>query len=196
MMNTIDIYIAEIPQNATVSPVFPPAREQEIRACKSEKTKREKYFVWKLLMHALACTFTQNAEFTKTQSGKWKCSLCEFSLSHSKNAVAVALSTQPVGVDIEYFQPTKLQGLAKKFLTEQEYEAYKKTERKAEYLFEKWTQKESIFKKLGNCPLPAFRIDTQNAQTLTKEAEIAGERYFLSVCADDIGAIRLHEIQL
>lgn len=199
MKTRIDIYTAEIPQNIPLSTLYPPAREEEISACKNEKVRREKYCVWKLLEYAVERSLGKKlngARFTKTPSGKWQSPLCEFSLSHSKNAVAVAISTQPVGVDIEIFRPEKLQGLAEKFLTPPEFAVYENTERKAEYLFEKWTQKESIFKRLGDCAVPAFRIDSENFSTLTREIEIAGERYFLSVSAEDIQTIRFHETQL
>lgn len=193
----LDVYVAEIPQDTPLSEVYPPARDEEIKACGSQKVQREKYYAWKLLEYAAERTFgkkLKKIEFSKTENGKWECKDFTFSLSHSKNAVAVALSRKPVGVDIELAAPVK-EGVAEKILSANEraeYNALTKEERE-DYLLRKWTQKESIF-KCGNQSrfVPAL-TETQNEPLRTEQVELAGEAYLLSVASENIQRFRLHQ---
>ena len=86
------------------------------------------------------------------KNGKWSCGECYFSLSHCRGAVAVAVSTKPVGVDIEPAERIPSEGLAKKILSPEERAEYSTTDpaRQPMYLLEKWCQKESIFKVTGD----------------------------------------------
>ena len=189
----LDVYVAEIPQETdllTLPPLATAQRDQEIRACGSEKVRREKYYAWKLLEHALNHAFDQpieNVRFKKNDNGKWSCSVCEFSLSHSKNAVAVALSRKAVGVDIERIVPSKSRTFAEKILNEAEQKEYFSLPQDAqtEYLIEKWTQKESLFKTLNLPYLLPNQMDTtrEDAQLYTKQVTVASELYALSVSA-------------
>lgn len=194
----VDVYVATIPQNTDLFPVYPLARQEEIDDCKNEKVKREKYYVWKLLEYALQRSFgykLQNQNFHKTARGKWECENCFFSLSHSKNAVAVALSRKNVGVDIEFYDPTRLLPLADKLLNENERTLYEATpnEQKAEFLLRKWTEKESIFKSLEGLGRTIASIDTLTAKTKTKCIEVAGEKYCLSVASENAERARYFE---
>lgn len=193
----LDVYVAEIPQDTPLSTVYPPARDEEIKACGSQKVQREKYYAWKLLEYAAERTFgkkLKKIDFSKTENGKWECKEFAFSLSHSKNAVAVALSRKPVGVDIELFTPVK-EGAAEKILSaaeKTEYEALSNKERE-EYLLKKWTQKESIFKRGNEVHFIPAHTETQNEPLRTEQVALAGDTYFLSVASEHIQRFRLHK---
>ncbi len=191
----LDIYVSEIPKEGKIKTVYPPARDAEINACGSEKVRREKYYAWKLLEYALERTFGKKLKklsVTKNKNGKWECSDFAFSLSHSGNAVVVALSRKALGVDIERIEPVK-SGVENKILTAKENDEFSALpiEEKNRYLLEKWTQKESVFKSLNQPVFHPDRIETANEQVETQEIEIAGEKYLLSVCSPDLAKQKL-----
>lgn len=182
------VYTAAIPTDVGVEAVFPSSRSEEIFACGSDKTKKEKYCAWKLLEYALFHAFGKRIEeiaFAKSAQGKWTCDFCHFSLSHSENAVAVALSDSPIGIDIEQIKPVKnREKVAKKILTEKELEEYQRlsineTQANA-FLLEIWTKKESVFKRGGIASFIPNHI-CAGETTQTKKVLLADKEYFLSV---------------
>ena len=78
----------------------------------------------------------------------------EFSLSHTRGAVVVAVDAEPVGVDVEQLRPVT-SGLPRRVLGEREYEWYQKRGARVEDFFTLWTLKESYYKPLGT-GLPGF----------------------------------------
>ena len=190
----LDVYVAPIPQNARIEKVYPETRYEEIRSCASEKVRIQKYLVWKLLESAVADSFGLNfnsLEFKKDKSGKWSCGKVEFSLSHSANAVAVAVSDKEVGVDIELVRNIPYEKLAQKILTQSEravFAALEESEREG-YILERWTRKESLYKRSVICAFSQADVDGQ--AFLTRNIEIQGEKYVLSVCAEAVKNFRL-----
>lgn len=199
----LDVYVASIPQNTKLSKLpalYPPIRQKEIDACGSEKVQREKYYAWKLLEYALDRTFGKKMKklnFVKEDNGRWSCEGCEFSLSHSHNAVAVAISRKRVGVDVELFAPPRVQGVAEKILNDEEFALYQTAEDKDAFLLEKWTQKECIFKRFDERAYLPKQTDTAQNKTVSRRIFVGNEEYFLSVASDDLQKFRLFEnIQL
>lgn len=148
-MNIVNLYIACI-THSPITTVFPPERNEYINSANIKETVEQRFFVWKLLEYALKQSFNlaiENLHFS-VQNGKWGCKECFFSLSHSENIVAVAVSTSPVGMDIETATRIVSPNLSKKILTQNELEAFKSIDKKqqSEYLLKKWCAKESIFK--------------------------------------------------
>lgn len=193
--SVLDIYVAEIPEECAFGPVFPALRQEEIAGCKNPAVKRQKYAVWKLLEYGLQRSFGYGIErlsFVRDAGGKWRCDGCEFSLSHSKNAVAVALSRKPVGVDIEAADAIKDVRLAKKILTAKEYAAYSQLSAgREEFLLRRWTEKESLFKKSGGKSFRPSKTETQGQALKTERVAVAGKEYFLTAASDDIARFRL-----
>ena len=194
----LDIYVAKIPEgDFDASSIVPPARKEAILSAGSETVRRERYYVWKLLEYALLHTFGKklsSLQFTQTPHGKWECNGCEFSLSHSHGVVCVALSRKPVGVDIELLAPPKSERFAQKILCEKEFAEYSTLppSQQTQFLMEKWTQKESIFKCVQGEKLPSH-IDTTAHQTMTKLLCIGESTYCLSVASPCLDRLRLHE---
>lgn len=190
----LDVYVAAIPDNCDFETVFPPARRQEIASCSNLAVKRQKYAVWKLLEYALKRTFgydIRKLTFVKGDNGKWTSSACEFSLSHSNNAVAVALSRRSVGVDIEAVAAVRDE-LSARILTEAELATYSALSAdKQEYLSRKWTEKESLFKKFNEKNFCPSKIDVSGQNLRTERLTVDGSEYFLTVASDDIAKFRL-----
>ena len=160
-MNTVKnnfthVYLAQIP-NGELRNVYPEERQAEIELTKNAKLKREKYYVWRLFEYALFESFGQNIselEFTKHKSGRWSTPFCEFSLSHTDGVVAVAISNEPVGVDIEVIKPRHNDKTAKRVMAEDEYGKYQSLSEaeREEFFFSVWTSKEAIFKSRTSFP--------------------------------------------
>ena len=193
-ITVLDVYVAQIPETCDFEGVLPLARREEIAGCSNESVKRQKYAVWKLFEYGLKRTFgyaIDNLELTRGASGKWQCNACEFSLSHSGNVVAVALSRKPVGVDIEGVYAVKA-ALAKKILTEEEHVAYSAlTENREEYLSRKWTEKESLFKRSGGRAFQPSKISVLGQNLKTERITAADGEYFLTVASDDVAKFKL-----
>lgn len=183
-IETARIYIATIPEELPLLFVFPKSRDEEIRACKNPRVRKEKYCAWKLLEYALLQVGLSMSDlcFSKTEHGKWTTNACYFSLTHCGEFVAVALSKTPIGVDAERLTE-KLTSARRKFLTKQELSFYEALPQKEQldYLAKKWTQKESIFKAYGEGAFVPSRIRTDDYPTQTY---VMKDGYILSVATD------------
>lgn len=196
----LDVYVAAIPDDCDFETVLPTARRKEIASCSNLSVKKQKYAVWKLLEYALKRTFgydIRKLQFVKGDNGKWTTSACEFSLSHSNQAVAVALSRKSVGLDIEAIAAVKDE-LSTRILNDDELTVYSALSGdKDEYLSRKWTEKESLFKKSNEKSFCPSKIDTDGQNLRTERLTVMGEEYFVTVASDDIAKFRLFtEIKL
>lgn len=197
-MPVLDVYIAQIPADIIVGEVSPKPRRDEISACSCERVKREKYCAWKLLEYGLQRSLGKklaDMEITKSENGKWTSPHVEFSLSHSHDAVCVAISRKPVGVDIELMQSKiNTERFCERILNDGETEEYQRlTDGKLEFLLEKWSQKESLFKLSGEkCFIPKEH-DTQTGRMISRTLTVAGQKYILSVASDTPERLRVYE---
>ena len=195
-MTFIKLYLAELPSTDVFGEVLPVERNEEILACSDKKVKREKYFVWKLLEKVLL-DFHGIADLAlakKNPSGKWEGLGVHFSLSHSKNLLAVAVSDSVVGVDVQVERPLKNQGVIEKVFSEFEREEFFKNDEffDAE-IIKAWTKKESVFKMLGesNFLKIAKHLNIANVQTF--EFVLNDEKYHLAVSGQGkIETIKVH----
>ena len=146
----VDLYIAPIP-DGEMGQVSPPARQAQLDSTANKAMRRQRYYAWKLLEYGLRQSLGLSLEQLTLQldkNGKWSCGECYFSLSHCHGAVAVAVSTEVVGVDIESSARIPSPNLAKKILSPEELAEYTSIagDKQPGYLLKKWCQKESIFK--------------------------------------------------
>lgn len=170
-----------------------PLRAAEISAARNVKVREQKLFAWKLLEFAYSDTFGKafpDDAVIKDENGKWKSTDDSFffSLSHTDGACAVAIGTSSCGVDIEGFDGTRFnEKIAKKILCDGEFAEYQRLsapERPA-FCAEKWTQKESIFKKIGGQSFAPKSIVTSEHKVFTKAVSLCNKVFLLSVCSDD-----------
>ena len=190
----VDLYIAAIPETA-MGTVCAPARQAQLEATEKESLRRQRYFVWKLLEHALENSFgikSENVAFSRDENGKWHCKECFFSLSHCREAVAVAVSCKPVGVDIECANRQVSPELSGKILTEAELAVYDSLpeERRGQFLLEAWCGKESLFKAHGGAVFTARRWDTTRG-VRTGMRNLDGKAYCYAVAAEEPKPLRI-----
>ncbi len=192
MFNSL-VYIAAIPPDIEIDEVYPDERAEQIENCTNPAVRAEKYYVWKLLELAVFESLGRRMDelnFTRDEYGKWHCDACFFSLSHAGGAVAVAVSDKNIGVDIEAVRRCR-EGLERRILTEAEGKIFSTLEgdRAGEYIIEKWSQKESIFKTLGVHTFEPTRLETADFSVISRPVDINGERFILSVCTEDADII-------
>ena len=188
----IKLYIARLPELMQIEPLACAERQREIDEALNERVKREKYYAWRLLEYALKDSLgldAENIRFEKTDNGKWICGECEFSLSHSKDALAAAVSDRAVGVDVERIRVKRAEKMAEYILTEAEREKYyalSETERE-EHLILRWCQKEAIFKLLGKDVFKPREINTADFSCFNDSIELCGEKYIFTVASEEEG---------
>lgn len=195
----LNVYYAVKPSEYKYEKVLPKERQKEIACCKNEKVKSDKYFVWRLLEYGLKNTFgldIKNVDFVKNEHGKWQCPNCFFSLSHSEDVVAVAISNKPVGVDVEVIKQPKVLGLENKILSDNEFIEFSKlsNEEKDKKILEIWSQKESVFKMLDESSFKPKDVVCDKATTTMLEER--GNEYCLSVANVNVKDIKISKIDL
>ncbi len=185
----LNIYIAAVPAKAEPRPVYPPERADWIASASDALSRRERYAVWRLLERGVRHSFgwaMEDLRFTETD-GKWGCDRLEFSLSHSGDLVAAAVSDAPVGVDVESLAAFAARGwdgdrvmrIARRVCAPEELRGLKG----GEDFLRLWTKKESIFKRVGGDGLLSGRIAADAHETATFRLSRPAP-CILSVCAD------------
>lgn len=106
-----------------------------------------------------------------------------FNLSHCKAAIAVAISRQPVGIDVENFRNPTPQ-LLKYTMNEQEADEIMQNANPQQRFTELWTCKEALFKYLGTGINHSIRdILTNNAGTIMLDTTVnIQKKYALTIC--------------
>lgn len=123
-------------------------------------------------------------EYIYNESGKpyLKDKNLYFSLSHSNGIVALTISKEEVGLDIELIKPVK-DALAKRIMTTEEYNIYNTLDKnkKITYFYEVWTSKEAYVKKIGSSiTLTPSNIEIDE-DILIKRINIDNNEYMLAV---------------
>ena len=182
------VYVAQFDEATEVKPVLPAIRQQLIERCADLQTKRQRYCVWQLLDYALKQRIgngVDELEFTVDGNGKWSCNGgVEFSLSHSGNAVAVAVSEQPVGIDVEVLDVERFNDrLAERILTVNERKHYDSLpiEKRPQALAAAWTQKESLFKLGSDKSFVSNAIDTTKSKSYCQIIKFGNSDYVVAV---------------
>lgn len=111
-----------------------------------------------------------------------------FNITHTHNMIAVAVSNNPVGVDVEKVREIDL-GIAKRFFTECELNYIEKDRNRIyERFFEIWTKKEAYIKYTGkglSVPLNSFDVTNRS---LYKRFYIVGYgKYLINMCVAEKG---------
>lgn len=125
-------------------------RQSEVMRLAAESKRAAKTAADHLCRQAISefCNVpAESIEFLKNEFGKpyAKNLPVHFSISHSGDIVACAVSDKEIGIDIEKIRPVNLKA-AVKFATENELEYISTNENR---FFEIWTLKEAYFKCIG-----------------------------------------------
>lgn len=194
----IDVYFSIIPNEIEYAELQPATRNTEVLSVDNEKLKKSKYWVWKTLEYALFRSFgykIQNLDIFKTKSGKWVSKKCFFSLSHSENIVAVVVSNQETGIDVEeclsfynkVADEKTFQSFTEKILCSKEAAPQDKIE-----LLKLWTQKECLFKSSKKNTFLPNKVCTANQDILTFQITHEGKDYMVSVIGKDKSIFRFY----
>lgn len=181
------VYVATFDDSVAVQPVAPAARQRLIEQTADIHLKRQRYCVWRLLDYALRQTLGKGVDelsFDVDGNGRWHCGEICFSLSHSGNAVAVAVCQRNVGIDIEAFCQARFNArLAHRILTEREHALYNAlpASERPRLLAEYWTKKESVFKCCGGAAFVASAIDTADTEIFSKIIVLDCVEYVVAV---------------
>ena len=103
-LSVVNVYVSYIPENIEFHNVYPEERQKEIDKALHPRVKKERFWVWEILKIALekgAELKFEDLKFKKSKEGRWYIKDYHFSLSHTDDMVAVAISNYPVGVDVE-----------------------------------------------------------------------------------------------
>ena len=127
---------------------------------------------------------TTKVEYIYNEFGKpyIKDSNLYFSLSHSNGVIALAVSKEEIGLDIELIKDVK-DNLAHKVMNEVEYNIYKGLSKndKISYFYEVWTSKEAYVKKLGS----ALTLNPSNinidSDVILKNINISNSQYMIAL---------------
>lgn len=196
--DTLDLYIATIPQEPEYRPVLPQERQAMIEATRDERVRAQRFYAWDTLLKGLYNSRgpdADEAEITKTESGKWVSAKCGISISHCTTAVAAAIARDAVGVDIEPFGDARYrEALLNRISTEAERELFPTltVEQRIAVL---WTRKEAAFKR-GDRDLPTpIEADAAEPTVRTILIRIDDTEYVVSAAAKTETALRVFEVR-
>ena len=194
----VNAYFAKIPEGGIGEPLCCSARWEHICAIGNEQVKREKYFVWKLLEYALERSFGAKAEklsFGVTDGGRWYTDGYEFSLSHSGDMLAVAVSREKVGIDVELLRTPASDKMADRILTDSEAAEYSALgdDERDRYLIGKWSAKEAVFKSLHEDTFHPAMIEVSSDSLKSGEINLGNDTYLWSVATNTPDVIRIYE---
>ncbi len=152
-------------------------RKKYINSIRDPKRKKQSFFVWKLLEYVSKKQFgCDKIDGEAEQNGKWRIKGVDFkfSLSHSDNIVAVAVSDASVGVDVEKYSDTIMK--VRKFLLKNgEKDCCCDTEK----LILLWTERESFFKCSKNNVCENLYFSNKNI------TDRHGNNYCCGVCGKE-----------
>ena len=196
----IYVYVAKLPKESFTEPLLCIERQREVDGISNEKAQREKYYVWRLLEYAIKNSLGADASrlcFTKGKNRKWSCEGFEFSLSHSGDALAVAISDMAVGIDVEKIRVRKAERMVEYMLTQDERTEYESVSENArdEWLIGKWCAKEAIFKSQNKDVFSPSKIETSEFFCEQRSFEIECEKYILAVASDKFQDVKIFELE-
>ncbi len=158
--------------------------------CK-ESSKRKKHHVAGqfLLRSALGDEVYEKAEFAKNEHGKPYIvgHPIHYNISHSGRYAMLVVAQIEVGVDVQERKPVRMDAMAKRFFSKEEWQAYAEAdgeEARERVFFHIWCRKEAYGKYLGtglNTEVLQTNVlmDLENVQFIEYEAV---EGYQISIC--------------
>ncbi len=193
-----NVFISLIPDEINYETLTPKERNEEVLSVSNETVKKSKYWVWKTLEYAFFRTFGYkilDLDLTKTKNGKWVSEKCYFSLSHSKNAVAVAVSNRETGIDIE-----ESASFYKKFEDEKTFELFIKkilskretTPKNRAELLTLWTKKECLFKASKLKGFMPTKLCTEGQEISTGLINLGEKDFVISVFGKESSAFQIY----
>lgn len=162
-------------------------RLEKIKKSKNTLFIKEQLGSHLLLTDVLENTYFQEIdkiEYIYNESGKpyIKNSSLYFSLSHSNGIIALTVSKEEIGLDIELIKDVK-DNLSIRIMNDLEYNTYQSLNKESKkiYFFEVWTSKEAYIKKLGtSITLNPSNISIEE-DVLLKKINISSNEYMIAL---------------
>lgn len=162
-------------------------RLEKIKKSKNTLFIKEQLGSHLLLTDVLENTYFQEIdkiEYIYNESGKpyIKDSSLYFSLSHSNGIIALTVSKEEIGLDIELIKDVK-DTLSRRIMNDLEYNTYQSLNKESKkiYFFEVWTSKEAYIKKLGtSITLNPSNISIEE-DVLLKKINISSNEYMIAL---------------
>lgn len=163
-------------------------RRRKLDAMTNRRGRIEMLGAEMLLRYAMKKTYGIDATGLEIECGSFgkprfsDASLPEFSLSHSEEAVACAISDREVGTDIQHVDRLR-PAAARRIMTDAEFEAFLRFDAKAkeEAFFRTWVLKESLMKLTGN----GFSMGPASFSVLEEEVSCGNKTAYLK-CFDKL----------
>ena len=191
-----DVYLLPLEDGMEPGKTGNAMRDAELEGIGNPQVKLQKYEVWKLLEYAIQRTFGRELEQLEPKRDEHGKILLEgycCSLSHCRDAVAVAVSRDAVGVDVEKVADGRFRdGIERKILSEKEKQTVPQDDTRLYELTKRWTQKESLFKAYGSGAFDPKKQDTdENADKLATRSVFTGDtQLLLSAASEHAGQVR------
>ena len=191
-----EVFLAALPERDIDGVLFPEERQREVFAKKNPIAARESFFAWRLLEIAVMQTFGQTLEEAGLvkSDGRWSARDFDISISHGGGALAVAISSRSVGIDLEpLFGDSDCEGIARRFFSDDELSRYLSTPKEArrETFLRIWTAKEAIFKSRAAAAFSPKDTDSYSQRVHTQTVGISDRSYIISVATE--GEILIHD---
>ncbi len=188
----LDVYLSALPKaDAEPELIEHSGRRNEILGISNDDILREKFFAWRLLEYACGEKFGKTPtelNLKREDSGRWISPYFKLSVSHCGGAVAIALSSKDVGIDIERNtedNTPRAMNFAEKILNDRELLLFYEMpicERKIA-LLRFWNMKEALFKMHGRGRFIPKNCDTAGAVVLQSIRLRSGE-FILSTASE------------
>lgn len=161
--------------------ILPSYTKNELMTITDEKVKSEKRAGYGLMLFVLKKYFGIVEDFKKLEkiNGKPISPDYNFSNSHSNGLVALAISTTPVGMDLEILKDRKFDTLTRHIMHKNEH--FKLNDSTS--ILKLWTKKEACFKLAGDSVFRPENIDTTAFSTTTKQFSTKDSAFILSVAS-------------
>ena len=114
-----------------------------------------------------------------------------FNISHTENAIAIAISDYPVGVDVERIGETNYK-IAERFFAQGEKQyLYSINESTKQRFFEIWTKKEAYLKWTGEgLTRPLISFDVTDSTFKSQVHSIINNGFVISICTSSFETLR------
>ncbi len=150
----LHVYLSPI-LRATRELLYPTARQEELDSVTDAALFAQKQTTWRLLECAVQNSMgvpLSALHLARQENGKWTSEECFFSLTHTKELAAVALSSQPVGIDMELIPAffARFANEEKRRALQEKICAAGEETTEVNALLHLWLKKESAYKYAGS----------------------------------------------
>ena len=173
--------------------VLPADFMERVNRYKHEETRSRSLCAYALLyqklleqgieIESIVLTGNQKPDFTKSH----------FNISHSGDMVAVMISNEPCGVDIQLIDEAKdYEGVAKRVLSEELYQQYLAAEDRAAFFAKAWAMLEAKLKREG-CGVATDHLLLDSLDyPYCEPIDSKGRHYCLSYCcSEELSTLRV-----